>query len=158
MIPKLLAVLPLLAQVPTSGVAQREPPPVLRGRVTSLVDKSSVPNVPVRLLEPDVEGATDEDGIFAITLPRGWRDGDEVTIVVRVGGQAVLRPWDGKLNIPSMRSNGGKTRPMIGVIVADSRLVAMASDGQSLGQAFQPSVATRIQLQAAPSVNNRSPP
>ena len=158
MIPQLLAVLPFLAQVPTSGVLQQQAPPVLRGRVTAFADQSPVPHVPVRLLEPDVEGATDEDGIFAIPLPRGWRDGDEVTIVVRVRGHAVLKPWDGKFNIPSMPSDGKMLRPMIQVVVAEARYVDMRSDGQALNQAFQDTIATRVQLQAAPQVTNRSPP
>src|SRR5213593_3767135 len=96
-IPLFLIALPLLGQVPTPGVSQQHPPSALRGRVISFPDKSPVRNVPVRLIEPDVEGDTDEDGIFAIPLPAGWRDGDEITIVVRVRGYAVLRPWDGKL-------------------------------------------------------------
>jgi tetratricopeptide (TPR) repeat protein len=75
--------------------AAQAPPPLLRGEVVRL-DGSPVANTRVRLLEPDVTGLTDADGLFKIRLPKDttdtkkWDIGTTVTVLVALENRAVL--------------------------------------------------------------------
>ena len=80
------------------GSAIAQAPPVLRGQVKHL-NEQVVAHTAIRLLEPDVEGITDADGLFKIPLPASWTPGDVLTVSVGLSNYEVVRPWNGRLTV-----------------------------------------------------------
>ncbi len=140
----------LLLYLATLGTIQ-ERPLVLRGKVERL-DGSAVAHRRIRLLEPNVTGITDEDGLFSIRLPKDtsrtqkWMPGKSVTLLIAIDGHSILKPWDGKLVIQA-RSDEIIEK----IIVAPKQLVDLIQDTprleKMLQHAFQAEIETRDQPQ-----------
>lgn len=78
-------------------VVKAQQPPVLQGQVRYFLSGEVAISVPIRLLEPGVEGATSRDGTFRIQLPSGWDTGYQVTLFIE--GYEVIIPWFRKVTI-----------------------------------------------------------
>jgi len=137
-----LVCLPLALMVPPDGQTQA----VLAGRVEDLKGRV-VPNVSLRLLEPDMAGGTDRDGVFRVQLPREWGPGRSVTLLVRMDGYEVLRPWGGVLII---RIRSGEDLEK--VVVAETRLVRMVNDTRELERLFALRARSREEREAGSEV------
>lgn len=139
----------LLLYLATVGTIQ-ERLLILRGKVERL-DGSAAAHKRIRLLEPNVTGITDEDGLFSIRLPKDtsrtqkWVPGKSVTLLIAIDGHSILRPWDGKIVIQA-RSDEIIEK----VVVAPKQLVDLIHDTPRLEKMLQYAFRSEIETRGQP--------
>jgi tetratricopeptide (TPR) repeat protein len=124
-------------------------PPLLKGQVKRL-DGALVKNTPIRLLEPDVNGSTDQDGVFKIRLPANWKAGKQITLLVQLAGYAVLRPWEGKITIQE-----ASEEKLENIIIAKDSLVQLVNNPAELERRIlQPTFEAQARARTEPQTSS----
>lgn len=134
---------------PLTIKAQESAPPVLRGEIKYLKKEEPAKFISIYLLEPDLETATDEMGIFKIRLTKKWNVGNQITLKIKgVRGYGILFPRKGQITIKSNSQNTIEK-----VVIAKTMYVQLVNNEAEFHEFLQKAVIAIAKEHAQPLVS-----